>query len=67
MIKTKPASVIEDIERVMEMAGFRELPKNKVTIIKTNISWHFPFSGANTTPWQLEGVIKALKKLAIMT
>ena len=30
-------------------------------ILKDNISWHFPFLSANTTPWQLEGVIAALK------
>jgi uncharacterized protein (DUF362 family) len=31
------------------------------TILKDNISWHFPFPGANTTPWQLEGTILALR------
>ncbi|HVY32261.1 MAG TPA: DUF362 domain-containing protein [Polyangiaceae bacterium] len=31
------------------------------TILKDNISWHFPFPGANTTPWQLEGSILALR------
>ena len=30
------------------------------TILKDNISWHFPFPAANTTPWQLEGTIQAL-------
>jgi len=62
VIKTKPETVMEDVEKVMEMAGVRDLPKNNVTIIKDNISWHFPFPGANTTPWQLEGTIKALRK-----
>jgi uncharacterized protein (DUF362 family) len=32
------------------------------TILKDNISWHFPFPGANTTPWQLEGTIRALRE-----
>jgi dTDP-4-amino-4,6-dideoxygalactose transaminase len=27
--------------------------------VKDNISWHFPYLSANTTPWQLEGVIQA--------
>ncbi|MBN1402359.1 MAG: DUF362 domain-containing protein, partial [Anaerolineae bacterium] len=27
-----------------------------------NISWHYPFPSANTTPWQLEGTILALKR-----
>src|SRR6266545_3414176 len=30
------------------------------SILKDNISWHFPFPGANTTPWQLEGTIRTL-------
>src|SRR5207248_1885282 len=29
---------------------------------KDNISWHFPFPGANSTPWQLEGTIQALAR-----
>lgn len=62
VIKTKPETVIEDIERLMEMASFQDLPKNRTTILKDNISWHFPFPGANTTPWQLEGTINALRK-----
>jgi uncharacterized protein (DUF362 family) len=62
VIKTKPETIIEDIERLMEMAGFQDMPKDKTTILKDNISWHFPFPGANTTPWQLDGVINALKK-----
>jgi len=61
VLKTRPDRVIQDIETLMQMAGFRDMPKDKTTILKDNISWHFPFPGANTTPWQLEGTIKALK------
>lgn len=46
----------------MEMAGVRKALKTQATtILKDNISWHFPFLSANTTPWQLEGVIRGLK------
>jgi uncharacterized protein (DUF362 family) len=31
------------------------------TALKVNISWHFFFPGSSTTPWQLEGVIRAMK------
>jgi len=63
VIKTKPETILEDIERLMEMACFRDaLPINKPVIIKDNISWHFPFLSANTTPWQLEGTLRVLKK-----
>jgi hypothetical protein len=30
--------------------------------LKINISWHFFFPGSSTTPWQMEGVIRALKQ-----
>ncbi|MBF0557970.1 MAG: DUF362 domain-containing protein [Nitrospirae bacterium] len=61
VIKTRPETVVEDIARLMDMAGFQTMPKDSTTILKDNISWHFPFPGANTTPWQLEGTIKGLK------
>ncbi len=38
------------------------LAAGKTTILKDNISWHFPFPAANTTPWQLEGTIQALAR-----
>ncbi|MFH1824320.1 MAG: DUF362 domain-containing protein [Candidatus Firestonebacteria bacterium] len=63
VLKTKPESVLQDIKRLMQLADFdKVLDKNKVTILKDNISWHFPFLSSNTTPWQLEGVILALKE-----
>jgi uncharacterized protein (DUF362 family) len=46
----------------MSAAGVSDaLDKSAVTILKDNISWHFPYLSANTTPWQLEGTILALK------
>ena len=61
VIKTRPETVLEDTERVMKIAGFEDaLDKGATTILKDNISWHYPMPGANTTPWQLEGVILAL-------
>jgi uncharacterized protein (DUF362 family) len=47
----------------MELAGIKDaLKPGATTILKDNISWHFPFPGANTTPWQLEGTILGLNK-----
>jgi uncharacterized protein (DUF362 family) len=47
----------------MNLAGYQQvLPKDRQTALKINISWHFFFPAASTTPWQLEGVIRALKK-----
>jgi uncharacterized protein (DUF362 family) len=60
---SKPETVHEDYERLMEMADFRQhLNPNATTILKDNISWHFPFPSANTTPWQLEAAITGLRK-----
>ncbi len=62
IIKTKSVTVLQDIEKLMQLAGFGSaLDKKATTILKDNISWHFPFPGANTTPWQMEGTILALK------
>lgn len=62
IIKTKPETVLHDIEWIMKTAGFENaLAKDRVTILKDNISWHLPFLSANTTPWQLEGTIRALR------
>ncbi|HEU0141568.1 MAG TPA: DUF362 domain-containing protein [Bryobacteraceae bacterium] len=60
---TSPERVLDDIGRLAELAGMREaLDARSTTILKDNISWHFPFPGANTTPWQLEGTILALRE-----
>jgi len=61
VIKTRAATVVEDIARLCEVAGMAAaLDPAAPTILKDNISWHMPFLSANTTPWQLEGTIKAL-------
>jgi uncharacterized protein (DUF362 family) len=61
VLKTQPETVVADYQRLMEMAEFeRCLDPSRTTILKDNISWHFPFPGANTTPWQLEGTILGL-------
>lgn len=63
VLRTSPKTVLEDYQRLMELAEFEKyLDKNAITILKDNISWHYPFPAANTTPWQLEGTILGLKK-----
>ncbi|MDH7602025.1 MAG: DUF362 domain-containing protein [Armatimonadota bacterium] len=63
VLKTSPQTVIEDYERLMRLADFEQhLPKDKDTILKINISWHYFFPACSTTPWQLDGVVQALKK-----
>jgi uncharacterized protein (DUF362 family) len=46
----------------MNLAGYQQvIAKDADTALKVNISWHFFFPAASTTPWQLEGVIRAMK------
>lgn len=62
ILKTTPERVRKDISKLMDMAGMKEsLDAHATTILKDNISWHYPFLSANTTPWQLEGTILGLK------
>jgi len=61
VLRTTPDRVLADVAKLMHEAGLAQsLPKNKTTILKDNISWHLPYASANTTPWQLEGVIRGL-------
>jgi uncharacterized protein (DUF362 family) len=63
IIRTQPSRVLDDVNRVFELAdGPATLAPGRTTIIKDNISWHYPFPAANTTPWQLEGTIRALRR-----
>jgi uncharacterized protein (DUF362 family) len=61
-LRTRPDRVLDDYSRLIELAGARQyLAPGVTTILKDNISWHFPFPAANTTPWQLEGTVRALR------
>ncbi|HUS31827.1 MAG TPA: DUF362 domain-containing protein [Kofleriaceae bacterium] len=61
VLRVRPDHVLEDIDRLYELADVKAaLKPGAQTILKDNISWHFPFPGANTTPWQLEGTVRAL-------
>lgn len=63
ILKTTPATVLRDYHELMNLAGYQDVIAREVdTALKVNISWHFFFPAANTTPWQLEGVIRAMKR-----
>ena len=63
ILRTSPATVLEDYHRLLNLAGYQEvLPKDKETALKINISWHFFYPASSTTPWQLDGVIRAMKR-----
>jgi uncharacterized protein (DUF362 family) len=63
VVRTKPATILQDTSRLLDLAGVRDaLAPGATTILKDNISWHYPFPAANTTPWQMEGTILGLRE-----
>ena len=62
VVYTTPDTVIEDIGRTMRLADYRShLPADIETLLKVNISWQHYYPACSTTPWQLDGVIGAMK------
>jgi uncharacterized protein (DUF362 family) len=63
ILRTRPETVLADYHRLLNLAGYQAvLAKDADTALKVNISWHFFYPGSSTTPWQLEGVIRAMKR-----
>ncbi|MCX7725433.1 MAG: DUF362 domain-containing protein [Chitinispirillaceae bacterium] len=63
ILKTKPETVFEDYHKLMNLAGYQQyIDKNSDTALKINISWHYFYPSSSTTPWQLDGVIRAMLK-----
>ena len=62
VLQTSPQTVLADYHRLMNLAGYQGVvAKDADTALKINISWHFFFPGSSTTPWQLEGVVRAME------
>jgi len=60
-IKTSPATVLDDYERLMHLAEIeRFISLDKDSLIKLNLSWTKYFPSCSSQPWQLEGVIRTL-------
>ncbi len=62
VIKTNDNSVIDDYKRLMQLADYRQhLSPQIKTILKLNLSWSLYYPACSTEPWQLEGVVKAMR------
>jgi uncharacterized protein (DUF362 family) len=62
LIRSTPATAMDDFERLMELAQFRrQLDPHATVLLRPDARRHFPFPAANTTPWQLEGALRALR------
>ena len=63
ILRTSPATILSDYHKLLNLAEYRHhLSQDTETALKINISWHFFFPGCSTTPWQLDGVIRAMKR-----
>ena len=62
VLRTSPSTVLADYHELLNLAGYQDvIPKDAEVALKINISWHFFFPAASTTPWQLDGVIRSLE------
>lgn len=61
ILRTRPETVLDDYCRLMHLVDYQaNLPKDKLTLLKINISWQVWYPGCSTAPWQLDGVIRTL-------
>jgi uncharacterized protein (DUF362 family) len=61
VIKTSPASVLEDYGRLIHLAEIEKfISLEKDTLIKLNLSWTKYFPSCSSQPWQVEGIIQTL-------
>ena len=63
IVRTAPETFLEDVHRLMNLASYQDVvAKDADTALKVNISWHHFYPACSTTPWQLDGVIRAMKR-----
>ena len=62
-LKTAPEKVLDDYGRLMRLAEYtKHIRRQKETLLKLNLSWSLYYPACSTEPWQLEGVLRRLKK-----
>ena len=62
VLKTSPETVLDDIEKLMKLAEVENaLSRGIQTGLKINISWQTWYPACSSTPWQIEGAIRALR------
>lgn len=62
VMKTSPETVVNDYYILMNLAEHKKsLKKEYRTVLKLNLSWTLYYPACSTPPWQLEGVLNALK------
>jgi uncharacterized protein (DUF362 family) len=62
ILKTSPENVVTDYSDLMRLADYDKIiTKDKLNILKLNLSWTLFYPACSTPPWQLEGVLETLK------
>ena len=62
VVMTSPETVLGDIKAAMQLAEYKDyLEPSLDVILKINTSWQHYYPACSTSPWQLDGVITALK------
>jgi uncharacterized protein (DUF362 family) len=60
-LKVTPQTVLDDLQRGCDLAELSgALQRDRTTLIRSTLQ-HQPAPGAGTTPWQLEGLVRALR------
>jgi len=63
VVRTRPDTVLDDVAAMMRGLEYtRAIARERRTILKDNISWHLPYLSSNSTPWQIEGVVRTLRQ-----
>ncbi len=63
VLRTSPRTVLSDYHELLNLAGYQDVvAKDADTALKINISWHHFYPACSTVPWQLDGVIRAMKQ-----
>ena len=61
VVRTSPATIIDDYARVMDLADYRgTLAASRDTLLKLNLSWTKYFPSCSSQPWQVDGVLTKL-------
>jgi uncharacterized protein (DUF362 family) len=63
VVRTNPKTVIQDYAKLCELGGLAEHIKKEIpTILKLNLSWSLYYPACSTEPWQLHGLLEAMKQ-----
>ncbi len=58
VLRTRPATVVDDYRRVMHLAGYQDtIRRDRTTLLKLNLSWTKYFPACSSQPWQVDGVL----------